>query len=269
MKLDFAKKQAEPVSDRGNRTVVETPPVEEPTKAVTVYQPKSAALAMPVVDDFAGEWLRTDQRLPRINLVQKVSDNELVRNFGIGAFVLAKEVKLSDGETPLKLTALAAIKDYVQKIPFDSGEQPAVFNSEEEVINAGGSLNYKDLESGNFFQPRAHIEFAVPATEGMDENELALFPYDFEGVSYAKVLYTVASSAYTSLAKELATMRSANKVLRQGLRYGSLTMTAEVRKKNTKSWYVPVARFGGKNSPELIEFFETIEPSLKKQPAQG
>jgi hypothetical protein len=265
-KLAFSKPVPAADTDRGQRSVVADAPAEE--KTVTVYQPRSAVLAMPVVDDFSGEWLRTDQRLPRINLVQKVSDNELVRNFGIGAFVLAKEVRLSDGQDPLVLTALAAIKDYIQVIPFDSGEQPAVFKSEEEVINAGGSLNFKDRESGNYFQNRAHIEFAIAATKNMDENELALFPYEFEDKSYAKAIYTVASSAYTSLAKELATMRDTNKVLRQGLRYGSLKMTAEVRKKNTKSWYVPVARFNGKNSPELIEFFETIEPALRSS-AQG
>jgi hypothetical protein len=261
-KYTFNKEKTAEDVRAGASTMVDPTPQKE--HAVTVYVPKSSALAMPAVDDFSGEWLRTDQRLPRINLVQKVSDNELVRNFGIGAFVLAKEVRLSDGETPLQLTALAAIKDYVQVIPFDSGDSPAVFKSEEEVINAGGSLNYKDRDSGNFFQSRAHIEFAVPAVEGMSENDLALFPYDFDGVPYAKALYTVASSAYTSLAKELATMRSANKVLRQGLRYGSLKMTAEVRKKTTKSWFVPVARFNGKNSPELIAFFEEIEPGLKQ-----
>jgi hypothetical protein len=52
------------------------------------------------------------------------------------------------------------------------------------------------------------------------------------------------------------------------LRYGSLKLTAETRKKNTKQWFVPVARFNGANSPELIEFFETIEPALKA-PAQS
>ncbi len=255
-KLSFNK--ATQADDNLNDAAADAPQ----SKAVVVHQ--AQPLALPKADDFSGEWLRKDVRLPRINLVQKVSDTELVRNFGIGAFVLAKEVKLSDGENPLIYTALAVAKDYVQKIPFDSGESPAVFRSEEEVINSGGSLNYKDFESGNFFQPRAHIEIAIPAPEGMSENDLALFPFEHDGVPYALALYTVASSAYTSLAKELATMRSANKVLRQGLRYGSLKMTAEVRKKNTKSWFVPVARFNGKNSPELIEFFETIEPALKQ-----
>jgi hypothetical protein len=263
MKLNFNKD--------GAATTTVNPTVEENPRALATTTSRQVAIAMPQADDFAGEWLRTDQRLPRLNLVQKVSDTQLVRDFGISAIVLAKEVKLGDEETPVVATALAAVKDYIQKVPFDSGEQPAVFKSEEEVINSGGSLNYKDLETGQFFQPRAHIEFAVPAPEGLDENALALFPYEFKSpdgksVPYALALYTVASSAYTSLAKELATMRSANKVLRQGLRYGSLKISAEVRKRNTKAWYVPVARFNGANSPELIAFFESIEPALKAKP---
>jgi hypothetical protein len=261
-KLSFSKSAA---------PVVEAEEVQQETtqattsQAVVPYKPRPVATALQQADDFSGEWLRTDVRLPRINLVQKVSDNELVRNFGIGAFTLAREVKLSDGETPLIITALAVVKDLVQKIPFDSGESAAIFRTEEEVINAGGSLNYKDVESGNYFQPRAHIEIAIGAPEGLDDNELALFPFDYEGTPFALALYTVASSAYTSFAKELATFRSANKVLRQGLRYGNLRLTAETRKRNTKSWFVPVARFNGANSPELIEFFETIEPALRKQ----
>jgi hypothetical protein len=259
MKLSFSGKQsatavAEPET--------ETADTVAPEKRVVAPQPKTGAPALQQTDDFTGEWLRKDVRLPRINLVQKVSDTELVKNFGIGSFVLAREVKLSDGETPVSLTALQAAKDYVQKLPFDSGESPAIFRSEEEVINSGGSLNYKDYETGNFFQPRAHIEFAIAAPDDVSEVEAALFPYEYDGKPYALAIYTVASSAYTSLAKELATMRSANKVLRQGLRYGNLRMTAEIRKKNTRTWYVPVARFDGANSPELIQFFESIEPSL-------
>ena len=231
-KLSFNKETVDPAAERAAATTVATDaPATE--KAVVAYQPKPQPLALPKADDFAGEWLRKDVRLPLINLFQNVSDSELVRNFGIGSFVLAKEVKLSDGETPLIYTALAAVKDYVQKIPFDSGESPAVFKSEEEVINAGGSLNYKDFESGNYFQSRAHIEIAIPAPEGLDENALALFPFEYESIPYALALYTVASSAYTSLAKELATMRSSNKVLRQVLRYRSLKISGEVRKKYT------------------------------------
>jgi hypothetical protein len=253
-KLSFSKQTATAVAEPEADTVA--------AEQRVVTTQKAGAPALAVHDDFTGEWLRKDVRLPRINLVQKVSDNELVKNFGIGSIVLAREVKIGDDENPVVVTALQAAKDYVQKVPFDSGEQPAIFRSEEEVINSGGSLNYKDIETGNFFQPRAHIEFAIGAPDGLEENDLALFPYDYDGTPYALAIYTVASSAYTSLAKELATMRTANKVLRQGLRFGSLRLTPEIRKKNTKSWYVPVARFNGANSPELISFFETIEPSL-------
>ena len=257
--MSFAKKAT--VVEENGEAKADTIPAES---RLSVPTPRVVGAVLPQTDDCSGEWLTSDRRLPRVNLVQKVSDNELVRNFGLSAFVLAKEAKLGDEENPIIVTALQIAKDYVQKVEFDSGETAAVFKTEEEVINAGGSLNYADWDSGNYFQPRAHIELAIPAPEGLDDNALAMFPYEFEGTPYALALYTVASSAYTSLAKELITMRSANKVLRQGLRFGSLKISAETRKKNTKTWFVPVARFNGANTPELIEFFETIEPRLKR-----
>jgi hypothetical protein len=196
-----------------------------------------------------------------LNLVQKVSDTELVQNFGIGAFVLNKEVKLSDG-SPVEVYFLHAQKDYIQKIPFGTGETPARFSTEQEVLDAGGSLNWKDKDTDHFFQRRAHIEFAVKAPEGLDEKELALFPYEFDGNSYALCLYTVASSAYTSVAVELKTLCDNNRVMRKGQHYGRLLLSSKDAKASGKSWKTPVIKFDGENSPELVKFFEQIEPGI-------
>lgn len=266
MKSSFAKKpavQAEEVPVVVAETVSSDTVNPQPDQTVAVRQPVGSP-ALNGAADFTGQWLRKDIKLPRINLVQKSSNVELVRNFGLGAFVIAKEAKISDGETPLIVTALQAAKDYQQKVEFDSGDEAAVFSTEQEVLDAGGTFNYKEgMKEGNYFQSRAHIEFAIGAPEGLSENDLALFPYEFDGTPYTLALYTVASSAFTSLGIGLATLRDHNKVMRQGLRFGNLALTSEVRSKNTKTWHVPVPRFNGANKPELVEFFESIEPRLK------
>jgi hypothetical protein len=218
-------------------------------------------LAKPTQTAFVGDWKATDKRFPRLNLVQKVSDSELVQNYGIGSFTLNKEVKLSDG-SPISVVFLIGMKDYIQKLPFGSGESPAIFRTEQEVIDAGGSMNWKDKDTDHFFQRRAHLEFAVKAPEGLSEKDLALFPYELGDDSYALVVYTVASSAYTSVAVELVTLCERNKVMRKGQQYGSLLLSSKDTKSQGKSWKTPVIKFDGENSPELVKFLEQIEPRI-------
>lgn len=228
---------------------------ENATTAVAVREDKSLALPQ---EQFSGSWDRDDVRLPRINLVHKTSDNELIKKFGIGGFAFNKEVKLSDGETALPVVAVRAAKDYVQKLPYGSPEMPAVFKTPEEVEANGGSLNYKDVDSGNFFGPRAHIQLVVEAPEGTDEAGLALFPYEYKGKAYGMALLTVASSAYTSVGKELATLCNNNKVMRKGMRFGKLNLTSEVRKNAKNSWHIPVIKFTGENDAEFVAFIEGL-----------
>lgn len=234
-----------------------SPPSEETTQPLAKVE--DGTVALPNNDEeFSGSWGRDDVRLPRINLVHKTSANELIKKFGIGSFALNKEVKLSDGETPIVITALRAAKDFAQKLPYGSSETPTVYKDEEEVEAHGGSLNYKDAESGNFYQPRAHIQFVFPAPESVDEEGLALFPYEFNGVNYAMALMTVSSSAFTSVGKELATLKTNNKVMRKGLRFGRLALTSETRKNSKNEWAVPVIKYTGENPADLIAFFEGL-----------
>src|SRR6266404_4489440 len=109
----------------------------------------STALAKPLtpLPQFTGDWDYNDTRIPRLNLVHKTSDGELIERFGIGAFCFNKEIKLSDGKTPLLVTALRAGKDFIQKLPFGDPEMPLIFKSKDEVLANGGSFNKKDAEN--------------------------------------------------------------------------------------------------------------------------
>jgi hypothetical protein len=133
-----------------------------------------------------------------------------------------------------------------------------VFKTPEEVEKSGGSLNYADVDSGNFFQPRAHIQLVIPMPEGTGEEGEALFPYEFNGVSYGMAIMTVSSSAYTSVGKEIATLSNNNKVMRNGLRFGKLMLTSEVRKNAKNSWHVPVIKYAGENPADLVKFYEGL-----------
>jgi len=256
-------------------TVSFTSALAQPTGEAALLEPSAAAPAQsqaPAVreerqlstqrdqpEDLEGDIGMGDVRLPRINLVQKMSKDEMLE-FGIGAFVFNKELKLSNGKDPVVVTALRFKKDYQQKLPYDAEEMGEVYNTPDEVVAAGGTLKYSKeaLQEQTYYGPRGHVQFIVEAPANLGEEDLALFPYEFNGKSYGMAVMTVGSSAYTSLAVELITLSKNNKVMRGGLRFGKLHLTSENRKNGSNSWHVPVIKFAGANPPELVEFFESL-----------
>jgi hypothetical protein len=227
-----------------------------PTGAETVAPDRQ--VGRPMDPAFTGDWNRKDIRLPRLNLIHKTSADALIDQFGIGAFAFGKEVKLSDGKTPFRIIAMRAAKDYVQKLPFGDPETPAVFNTVEEVENAGGTLEFNKKNGNNYFQPRAHIQVAFAAPDGLRDEDLALFPYEFEGKPWGMAMFTVASSAYTSVGIGLSTLCNNNKVMRKGPLFGALDLTSEIRKNAKNSWHVPVIRYAGENSEDLVKFLTNL-----------
>jgi hypothetical protein len=235
---------------------------EQPTtEAIAIREEKPLATPFRGDNDFGGAWsAKEDVKYPRIHLVHKTSNEELVTNFGIGSFVLNKEVKLSDGNTPLAVTAVYNQKDYIEKRPFGDPEQPDVCLTPQEVTAKGGTLNRKDVGS-TLYIPRAHITFLVEAPADATADELALFPYTFGDKSYALALYTVSSSGYTSVGRDLATFRTQNKVMQKGLKYGKLELTSKTEKNAQNSWKVPVIRFVGENDADFVSFVDALNPN--------
>jgi hypothetical protein len=217
----------------------------------------STALAKPL-PQFTGDWDYNDTRIPRLNLVHKTSDGEMIERFGIGAFCFNKEIKLSDGKTPLLVTALRAGKDFIQKLPFGDPEMPLVFKSKDEVLANGGSFNKKDAANRTYYIPRAHIQFIVRMPEDTDEEGSAMFPYEHDGHQYGMAILTVSSSAYTATAVELATLCAHNSVMRKGMPYGKLELTSSPRVSPRYSWLVPQIQFAGANKEDFIKFVEGL-----------
>lgn len=250
-------------------TNAEPPPPDQPVATVEngglkredtqVAVRPDATVAIPADNNgFVGDWNRKDIRLPRLNLIHKTSADELITKFGIGSFAFGKEVKLSDGKTPFQIIAMRAAKDYIQKLPFGDPETPSVFDTVEEVENAGGTLEFRQKDGNNYFQPRAHIQIGFAAPDGLSEEDLALFPYEFNGKPWAMAMFTVASSAYTSVGIGLSTYCTNNKVMRKGMIHGLLELTSETRKNAKNSWAVPVIKYVGETPTELVTFLQSI-----------
>lgn len=244
------KKQETPAADVADAEVDKD--AAEPTNtetAVVQYQP---------TPDFTGSWSRSDVRLPRINLVQKSSDSKLINSFGIGSFVFNREVKLSDGKTPLVITVVGLDKDLQQKLPWGSKEEPLVCRTPEEVRKAGGTTVYKGAKPGTYFQPRAHITLLLQAPKDLAPEGESLFPYEYDGNTYSVALMTVSSSGFTSMAKEIATFCTFNKAMRNGPIYGRLLLTSEERSDASKEWFVPIVKFDAANDEATLKFFNSL-----------
>lgn len=199
-----------------------------------------------------GEIDAGDIRWPRINLVQKSGD--LSDNFAPGSFVFNKEIVLTDGKTPTRIVALSIRKQYQEALPFDpTGPQPKVFNTSAEVRNAGGHTVYGEP---GYYKEIAHIGVLVMAPDGLTEDQKDLFIYEFDGKKYALAMWTVGSSAYTSVAKTLFTAATSH--LKSGLHKGMWDLTSFKKADARNSWFVPMIKAAGKTSPEFTEFLEGL-----------
>jgi hypothetical protein len=202
----------------------------------------SITIAPPAGVGVEGEISSADIRVPRINLVQK--SGNLSNEFTPGLFLFEKTVPLAKVGDDVTFVPLRLKKYYQLKVEFGtSQDMPPKFNTMDEVRAFGGSLQYGDEK---YCVEMADIMVAIAAPEDPSEEVLQHFPYNNGEANWALAMYTVGSSAYTSLAKRLIT--DSVGVLRAGLYTGLYNMHSEIRKTAQNSWYVPVAQYAGKNS---------------------
>lgn len=236
-----------------------------PTKTAEVLTDvKEVSLAIPANAEVAvvaapitavgieGEVTADDIRPPRINLVQK--SGNLADEFSPGSFVFEKSIVLAKPGDEINVTVLRLRKYYQEKIEFgSSNEMPPRANTAEEVRALGGSLIYGH---DRYFQEVCDVMLAIEAPENLNEEQSQFFAYNVGGKNYTLAMYTVAASAYTSLAKRLFT--DAALLLRAGLYTGSYKIHSELRKNGTNSWHVPVASFSGKHDEPTAESFKKL-----------
>lgn len=198
-----------------------------------------------------GEIGQSDIRLPRINLVQKMSGT--AENFRFGDILFEKSIKLGDPDHPVNVTVLRLKKQYQQDLPYGSEERPLVFDKAEEVRAAGGSVI---RGANNYFSEIAHIQLAVQAPEGLGEDEMEFFPYQHNGVDYALAMYTVSRSNYSTFAKPIIT--HGFNTLKDGLFNGKFELHADIKKAPKGSYVVSVPVFKGRHDEATATFFKGL-----------
>jgi len=192
--------------------------------------------------------------LPRINLVQKVG--KLGDDFAPGSFLFQQQIVLAKPNEEFVAVVLDDKKYFQEKVEYGSSEFGRRAESEEEVRSLGGTVTW-GIPDKPYFQSVADFLLAVAAPDNTTEEQLEQFPFLFKDRHYAMAVYTVASSAYTSLAKRIFTDKLFT--LKDGLHLAEYRIKSGLKRNADNSWYVPIPSMPKRyNDPEKAKFFEEL-----------
>lgn len=244
-KAEQAEVQIVPAGDQHPQQIVPAGDQHPATKS---------ALTIPSARGITGEITMRDIQLPRVNLVQKIG---ALADSGAtpGVYVLNKEALLSDGKTPLNITVLRLHKQYRQRLEQGDPSMPNVYDTQEKVIENGGSLKWGEP---NFYQEIAHLSLAIEKPANLKEEYAPFFYREHNGKFYTLAVYTVASSAFTALGKKVIT--AGYHQLAHGLWLGKWQLTSTLAKGPKGTWFIPEAKFDGMHDKETAAFFESMIP---------
>lgn len=231
---------------------------EEVSKAIAPAAPKTVAVnSASVEDDFIGEATREDIRLPRLYLVGKTGD--LSNSFSPGSFVVAKEAAISDGKTPLIITAVRGRKQYQNNVPWDDPERQEktrVVDTPQEVKEAGGVITYEKGEDN--YSAIAHFELLIEKPDDIGPEGESHFFTEICGKQFAHVVWTLSGSAYSGAAVPILTARLSGHLRPTGFRGGSWSLSSKIEVKGKLSWWKPVLRSNGLHSEEFLEALKGV-----------
>jgi hypothetical protein len=230
-------------------------PVETTEVAITVAEPR-AILAVAENRPGRSNITRDDIVLPRVNLVQK--SGKLCDDFAPGTFLFEKQVVLAKPGDEFAMVVLDDKKYFQEKVEFGSPDFGRRASDEEEVRALGGTVTW-GVADKPYFQSVADFMVAIAAPAGATQEQLDLFPFlAKDGTHYAAAVYTVAASAYTSLAKRIFTDKLYT--LKDGLHLAEYRIHSELKRNAANSWYVPVAGMPRRyNDAEKTRLFEEMK----------
>lgn len=238
-----------------SETTPEAAPEQERDKAevsLAIAAKPSAPVAVYVEgEDAEGEFTARDFQRPSLNLVTKTSAN--VDVFGIGTWVVGKEVAVGKMSEPLNVVALKIQKAYQEQLPFGAG-RPRMFRTAEEVTAAGLSLQYEaEAKAAEVLG----VRFWLPQPKDVDAPHI--FTLESPEGYGAVVKFFAARTAYTSVGKPLIdACRAFLSPSKGGIVAKWWELSAMKKVNGANSWLLPLIKPGKPTSPEMAAFLKSI-----------
>lgn len=268
--ISFVKQNATPVEGVVVESVNTGPAESVPSTSLTRV-PAESAVTPPAAFDDSNIGI-SEIIIPRLSIVQKVGDlsevfnpGEIVLNKSTVVHIPANKEKGVAGSGPLVFIPIGFKKtQFVEKV--SGGGRGLFVNTEQEVVDAGGTLDYKEWDaSRTSAKPLKRFERYATAlilverpTAIIPDEEHQVFTHEVEGKFYALALLGMKGTAYTGLAKLLFTARKIGH-LKGGYPTFSWNLTTEIKSfpgadggKNYAA--VPILTNGSRTTPALLQY---------------
>jgi|11_taG_2_1085331.scaffolds.fasta_scaffold00284_17 hypothetical protein len=211
-------------------------------KSETTETSESTAVAVATSSFAEGDFNQNDIIMPEIKLSQGAG---ALGDWPKGQLVVDAEFEV---EKPAIITVLSYKKQYVEYIPYGTGETSRFFNTEEEVVEAGLSLKWADNQ-----RPTANaIMDTMICVHGGKDADPAQFPYDFKGERYLFCLWRIKGTSYDTAAKPIVTADST--YLKGNIRKGSFILEPKKAENSKGSWWVSQLKRKGLNDDDFVAF---------------
>lgn len=253
--------------------------VSEPTASVPAVQAPSGS-QLPATRKFLlGDRLPSFKEviLPRINIVQGIGN--LKDTFVPGEIVFNQATVLytppqidpktgnatRKGTAPITSYVVGIISDRFSEV-VQGGFGGLIVDTEEEVRNNGGTLDYKEWElkqkdGMKRFQAITDLLMLVERPETVKDDDI-VFNFAIEGKKYALGAWALKGSAYTAVMKRVFNYHRLAGILKGGFPTYSFAIATHLEKfKNGNSAWVPSAVPIGKTSDAVLAFIHEVAGS--------
>lgn len=264
-KFSFAKPGA-----AAAQPVTPAPTEENPAPAGTPETPQNLPANVPPPAPpafYTGEedepFDPADQRLPRLNIVQKSSQAEWLQH-GVGSLLLKGSVVIAKTGQPFRMVVVGARpKIWIEKTKYGSSVKPRFARTIDEVAQFGGTDQWKfskenpDATSNKpWFMPSVTLAVLVEKPANCAPEHEDHFAFVAGDKAYAAALLSVKSTNYEAVWVTLSSERRG--LLSEG--FNSRIINGTVFMKQFKGGESGVFKlsFGEKTSPELREIAHRI-----------
>jgi len=247
---DMPKIGLKPVVEPKVEAIVEAKIVPTTTEIVVREEAPLVINAAPsfILGQITGPVDSSDIYRPRLELSQSVGPL-MDAGFAPGQIVLAKETAIwAEDYEPLKLTLLASRKQFIEDVPYGSGQEQRTFNSPVEVKAANLWTEWHDQTPPPVF-PRLTCVALIQKPEYVEDD--THFGIDLLGNLYAIAEVRWDGAAYSRAAKTVMTAGSG--ILAKGLHRGSWNYSCERAKLKVNTVTVPIMKFAGLHNEEFVK----------------